>query len=86
MSDEPAGAEEIRAAIAAELRAARARRGVTMDDLAARSGLSKSSIVRFEHGERTPTVVHLVILARALDADPAAIVSAATVASESPAL
>lgn len=49
-------------AVAATLRAERARLDVTMDELARRSGLSKSTIVRMEKGARSPDVEQLSAL------------------------
>ena len=52
-----------RDSIAATLRAERARARLTMDELAERSGLSKSTIVRLEAGRRAPDTDQLAQLA-----------------------
>lgn len=46
--------------------AARTRRGLTLRQLAARSGLAPASITRIEHAQRHPTLSQLASLAQAL--------------------
>lgn len=58
--------EQTTAEIAAQLRATRARRGWTLDELAARSGVSRRLIVQLEQGEGNPSLATLLKLARAL--------------------
>ena len=52
--------------IAASLRTARERAELTLEELAARAGLSKAHLSRLESGERQPSVAALLTLARAL--------------------
>lgn len=52
--------------LAASLRAARARTGWTLDQLAGESGLSKAYLSRLESGERRPSLATLFDLARTL--------------------
>jgi transcriptional regulator with XRE-family HTH domain len=49
------------------LRAARKARGVTLQQVAERTGLSKSFVSQVETGVATPSIVSLVGIARALD-------------------
>lgn len=56
--------------LAGELRAAKARLAIGNDEIAARSGLSESTIKRFSNGAREPRVPDLIKLATALNADP----------------
>lgn len=59
--------DSIEATARTRLRSLRTARGWTIDDLAARSHLSASTISRLETGHRRLTIDHLVTLARALD-------------------
>ncbi|MFD4457653.1 helix-turn-helix domain-containing protein [Nocardia sp. NPDC058480] len=52
--------------VSANLRAARARSGITQSELAQRSGISANSINRFERGLVDPRVGQLIRIARAL--------------------
>lgn len=54
-------------AIGARVRALRADRGLTLDGLAARSGVSRAMISRIERGEANPTAQLLARLCGALD-------------------
>lgn len=56
--------------IAAALRAARARRGITQEQLAALSSIGAQTIGRFESGRREPRVGQLIRLATALGTTP----------------
>lgn len=58
-----------RDAFAAELRAARARRGYTQQELADRAGLSRVTIARLETSQRDVLMSQLLDLCRALDVD-----------------
>lgn len=53
-------------AVGAELRAARARRDWSRDELAERSGVPAATLRRYEDGTRTVPVTTLVALVRAL--------------------
>lgn len=67
---------EIRAALAGEIRAARARKNYTQGELAERSGISRATIARLEAGTRSADVVQLIAIADALDVDPGAMLDA----------
>ncbi|AXK88879.1 helix-turn-helix domain-containing protein [Nocardia farcinica] len=56
--------------IAAELRAARARRKLTQAELAERAGLHVNSVARLERGERDAKVGQILALASALGVEP----------------
>ena len=55
----------------------RQRRGLTLDDLAAASGLSRATLSRIERGETSPTAVSLGHLARAFSVTKAELFAAA---------
>ncbi|WP_446224926.1 helix-turn-helix domain-containing protein [Nocardia sp. IBHARD005] len=67
--------------VSANLRAARARSGITQDELAHRSGVSANSITRFERGVRDPRVGQLIRIARALQVLPSSLIDGAEPAS-----
>lgn len=71
-------------ALAAELRAARARQRITFDQLAAESGLSRSAVANYIGGYRDIPVSALVSMSAALDTDPRAIFNAAQDAVQDP--
>lgn len=50
-----------------EIRHSRKEKGITQEQLAKISGLSRSSIINFETGRRDPRVKDLKKIARALD-------------------
>ncbi|ARU53666.1 hypothetical protein CBR64_05245 [Cellulosimicrobium cellulans] len=54
------------AAVAAQLRALRAERGLSLSALAAAAGIGKGSLSEIEHGARNPTLATLYALAGAL--------------------
>ncbi|GAA2808217.1 MULTISPECIES: helix-turn-helix domain-containing protein [Nonomuraea] len=58
--------ETITAAIATNVRAQRAHRGLTLDALAARSGVSRGMLVQVEQGRTNPSITTLVRIADAL--------------------
>lgn len=58
--------ELITQAIASNVRAQRARRGLTLDALAARSGVSRGMLVQVEQGRTNPSVSTLTRIASAL--------------------
>lgn len=60
-------ASAINRAVGNELRAARARRDLTRQQLAERTGLAVSTIQRFENGDRSPDMQQLHALCSALD-------------------
>lgn len=64
-------------AIAAQLRAERARAGIKQIDLAEKSGLGKNTIQRLESGERDIKLSQLFAIAEVLDFDPAEFLNAA---------
>jgi transcriptional regulator with XRE-family HTH domain len=58
--------ESVAGEIAARVRAARAQRRWTLDELAARSTLSRRLLVQIEHGDANPSLATLLKLAAAL--------------------
>ena len=58
---------DIRTALGVNLRAARAERGWSQEELADRSGLHRTYISGVERGARTPTIEVLATIAGALD-------------------
>jgi transcriptional regulator with XRE-family HTH domain len=62
--------------------AARKSAGLTQADLALRLRHHQSLVARIESGERRIDVVELVVLARALDADPASFLEVVDRATE----
>lgn len=61
------GADMTRSVLGATIRANRLERGLTQEDLAARSGLHPDYIRGVERGKRNPTWIALVALADGLD-------------------
>ncbi|MGH3786727.1 MAG: helix-turn-helix domain-containing protein [Pseudonocardiaceae bacterium] len=57
--------DSVLAAVGPRLRALRRRRGVTLADLAATTGISESTLSRLESGQRRPNLELLLPLARA---------------------
>ncbi|WP_081974083.1 helix-turn-helix domain-containing protein [Kitasatospora phosalacinea] len=55
------------------LRRLRKDRGLTLEELASRSGLSFRGVVYIEHGQRNPSLVTLLNLARGLEAEPSSL-------------
>lgn len=74
--------ETINAAIANNVRALRAQRGLTLDVLAARSNVSKGMLVQVEQGRTNPSVSTLTRIASALGVTVARLVEV----SQSPAV
>ncbi|MFD4444635.1 helix-turn-helix domain-containing protein [Nocardia sp. NPDC058519] len=68
--------------VSANLRAARARSGITQAELAQRSGVSANSIARFERDERDPRVGQLIRIALALEVRPSSLIDKVESASE----
>lgn len=77
-------ASAINRAVGAELRAARARRDFTRQQLAALTGLAVSTIQRFENGERSPDMQQLHALCTALEIPMREFVELALKGIESP--
>jgi transcriptional regulator with XRE-family HTH domain len=71
----PLGAED--RAVAAQLRAERARVDITQVQLAERSGLAINTVRRIENEERTMSLPQLFALCRALDVEPGRFIDAA---------
>ncbi|WP_157250920.1 helix-turn-helix domain-containing protein [Nonomuraea typhae] len=71
--------ETITAAIANNVRAQRAHRGLTLDALAARSGVSRGMLVQVEQGRTNPSVSTLTRIASALGVTVARLVEVADV-------
>jgi len=69
-------------ALCAELVRVRRAAGLTQSDLAARLKCHQSMVARIESGQRRIDVVELIVLARALQADPAEIVSCVDAATD----
>lgn len=57
-------------ALASNLRAERARRDLSQEELAARSGVSAASLIKYESGEMTPGIDKVVSMAEALGCTP----------------
>ena len=64
-----------RQALAKTLRAERAEADLTYIQLEAKSGISRSSLLRFEKGTRDPSIVYLFRLASGLGVTPAHLVA-----------
>ncbi len=56
--------------VAAELRAERGRKKITIDSLVKATGVSKSAVLNYLNGKRDAPTSALVALARALSVDP----------------
>ncbi|WP_378735343.1 helix-turn-helix domain-containing protein [Nocardia brasiliensis] len=67
--------------IAATLRVARARRGITQEQLAKAAGLAPQTVSRFESGQREPRVSQLMRIAAALDTTPSKLLAGVEVAA-----
>ena len=65
------------AAVAAELRAQRARKRITFDALASKTGMAKSTVLNYLNGKRDIPVPAFFELCAALDIDPGVIFTAA---------
>lgn len=67
--------------IAGELRAQRSRRKWTLDEIAARTGLARSTVDRSLSGSSAIAVEVLIPLCQGMDLDPVALIRAARDAS-----
>ncbi|MEV0031385.1 helix-turn-helix transcriptional regulator [Nocardia sp. NPDC050793] len=75
-SGSDAEAKRIDIALGAELRGLRSKRGLSQDELAKASGISKRTIVRLESGERPMGMDQLYKLCRALRIKPSQLINA----------
>jgi transcriptional regulator with XRE-family HTH domain len=57
------------------LRRLREKRGLTLEELADRSGMSFRGIIYIEHGRRNPSLTTMLNLARGLQVDPSSLLS-----------
>ena len=55
-----------RETIAANLKTARTCRGLTLGQLARKSGVQKSTLIGYEHARAMPGAINLALIARAL--------------------
>lgn len=62
--------DELKIRLAAHVKRLRVERGMTQDDLAAKSGITKSFIGRVERDQRNASLDVVDALARALGVDP----------------
>ena len=63
--------QDVHAILARNLRLARARAGVSQEELAARASIDRTYVSGIERGVRNPTVAILAKLAAELDTTPA---------------
>ena len=73
---------DINTAVAAQLRAARAIARLTMDEVVARTPISKSTLVRYENASREIPVTAMAVLAEAYGVSPRKIMSDAVSMTE----
>lgn len=59
--------------IANRIAQARARAGLTLTDIARRSGVERERFAGIESGEREPSMVELIRIARAMNTHPASL-------------
>ncbi|MET7550310.1 helix-turn-helix transcriptional regulator [Streptomyces sp. NPDC005500] len=57
------------------LRQLREAQGLTLEELAGRSGMSFRGVVYIEHGRRNPSLITILSLARGLGIDPSLLLS-----------
>ena len=65
MDEDAPGLDDVLHAVGPRLRALRRRRGATLSQLSASTGISVSTLSRLESGQRRPTLELLLLLARA---------------------
>ncbi|WP_268960885.1 helix-turn-helix domain-containing protein [Rhodococcus spongiicola] len=70
------GADEVRTAIAGEIRALRGRRGMSQTELRERAGFSRSTMRRIESGERDVEIAELMAISTALGINAAELLQA----------
>ncbi len=75
--------KQFNAAVAAELRAERAAKQMTVDALAAASGVPKGTLLRYLNAQRDIPVPALADLASALSIDPAVVLDRASLRVQS---
>lgn len=73
--DGPRGRRRLAAGVGANLRRRRRRQGLSQADLAAAIGRDRSTVSRWESGERLPTLASLTALGRALRCEPGALLA-----------
>jgi transcriptional regulator with XRE-family HTH domain len=69
--------QAVSAEVVSLLRLERVRRGISMNRLAQKSGLSQSMISLLERGKRTPTLATVLRIAAALNVDPSKLLKVA---------
>ena len=79
---QPIDAEDIVSKVAEMLRAVRKEQQLTLDDLAQRSGVSRSMLSQIERGESNPTLATLWNLTQALGVDFAGLLGGGAAAQE----
>lgn len=67
--------EDVRAILARNLRLARARVGVSQEELAAKAGIDRTYVSGIERGVRNPTVAIVARLAAELDTTASALLA-----------
>jgi transcriptional regulator with XRE-family HTH domain len=72
---EPTSEDRSESGVGRRIREIREARGMTLDELAARTGIAKPNLSRLENDKVTPSLDTLVTVAAALDTHPASIVS-----------
>lgn len=66
-ADQPEWIPDARRTLGARIQARRLHRNLTQEQLAARSGIDRSTVQRIEGGLNDPRYSHLLLLADALD-------------------
>lgn len=67
--------EDVRATLARNLRLARARVGISQEELAAKAGIDRTYVSGIERGVRNPTITIVARLAAELDTTAAALLA-----------
>ena len=63
-----------KAVFGAVLQEIREEKGLSQMELVRRSGLDRTTVPRYEHGELSPTLLNVFVLAKALDVQPSYLV------------